>query len=191
MPAPVELWIKDAATGENRQAEDADFAGGGGSSGSSGVGGFVSVTRPANTTAYGVGDVVGGGDGSTTTAAISFSGFSAGEWLVTGVDLYVGSSALQSGEGSYSLHLYSAAPATVLVDNAAWDLPSGDRAKYLGRIDLGTPVDLGGTIRVDVAGVNKQITLPGTTLLGFLVTNAAFTPGSGTVYFVNLHAVQV
>ena len=171
MPLPVEIVNTDlAASG-------------------AGVGGFQTVNRPANTTAYAIGDVVGGGDGSTTSAAFSFPGFSSGEWLITGVDFYRGSSALESGEGSYSLHLYSAAPGIVLVDNAAWDLPSGDRAKYLGRIDLGTPVDLGGTVRVDVTGINKQITLPGTTLLGFLVTNAAYTPQSGSSLFVNLHAV--
>jgi hypothetical protein len=157
----------------------------------SGVGGFQTVTRPANTTAYAIGDVVGGGDGSTTTAAITFTGFAAGEWWIPNVELYIGSTALQSGEGSYSLHLYNAAPATVLVDNAAWDVTSGDRAKYLGRIDLGTPVDLGSTIRVDTPAVNRQITVTGTTVLGFLQTNAAFTPGSATAYFVNLHAGKV
>lgn len=33
MPTEVEMWIKDTATGQNRQAEDSDFAGSGGGGG--------------------------------------------------------------------------------------------------------------------------------------------------------------
>lgn len=143
------------------------------------------ITRPNNTTAYAIGDVVG-----ATAAAITFAGFSAKEWLITGIDFYRGASALESGEGSYSLYLYNVTPPSALADNAAFDVPSGDRAAYLGKFDIGTPVDLGGTIRVDTAQ-SKQITATGTSLYGYLVTNAAYTPQAQSTFVVTLHAVPV
>lgn len=45
---------------------------------------------------------------------------------------------------AFRLHLFNAAP-TVIADDAAFTLASGDIAKYLGWIDLGTAFDLDST----------------------------------------------
>jgi hypothetical protein len=67
-------------------------------------------------------------------------------------------------------------PPSALADNAAWDLPSGDRASYVGSIALGTVVDVGSTLYVEQTGLTKQIIVPaGGSLFGYLVTNGAFT----------------
>ena len=155
------------------------------SSASQGVASPVTVTRPANTTAYTANDVLGG--------AITFTGMGpspGGEVIITSVQMEIDVTAIPSGMTSFRLYLYSVTPPSALADNAAWDLPSGDRASYKGYVDLGSPADLGSTLYVETNGVNKQITVPsGGSLFGYLVTNGGFTPGGNSeVYVVTLHA---
>jgi hypothetical protein len=88
------------------------------------------------------------------------------------------------------LHLYDATPPSAIADSSPWDLPAGDRANYLGSINLGTPVDLGSTLYVGTDGVNKQIKCASasTTVYGYLVSVGAYTP-TAQVYTVQLHAI--
>lgn len=147
------------------------------------------ITRPANTTAYTAGDVVG-----ATAAAITFSaiGTASKPLLITDATLRLDVASIPSGMTSFRLHLYSVTPPSALADNAVWDLPSGDRASYLGYIDLGAPVDVGSTLYVQQSGVNKLITLgASTSLFGYLVTNGAYTPSSAAVHNVTLSAISV
>ena len=152
-----------------------------------GQGARVTATRPANTTAYTAGDVVG-----ATAAALTFPvGFSGGEVLITSAALEVDLSAVPSGMSSFTLQLYSVTPPSALADNAAWDLPSGDRASYLGSVSLGSPVDVGSTLYVEVNGINKQISAASGDIYGYLVTAGGYTPSSGEVYAISLHTVRV
>ena len=99
-----------------------------------------------------------------------------GEVLIVNTRLRIDHTAVISGETSYTLHLYSVTPPSALADNAVWDLPSGDRASYMGSVALGTPVDLGSTLFVEQTGLAKQVTVPaGGSLFGYLVTNGGFT----------------
>ncbi len=160
-----------------------------GDGGGSAYGGSpVSVTRPADTTAYTAGDVRG-----ATAAAISFPsvGPSGGAVMITSVALQFDENSVPSGMTSFRLHLYNVTPPSALADNAAWDLPSGDRASYLGYVDLGTPVDVGSTLYVQTDQVNKQVLLAGTGLFGYLVTNGAYTPTSASVARITLHTVAL
>lgn len=145
----------------------------------------VTITRPANTTAYDVRDVVGG------VQTFSSIGPSAATIVITGAELEIDIDAIPSGMTSFRLHLYSAAPGTNLADNVAFDLPSGDRASYLGFLDLGAPEDLGSTLYVATDGLNKQLKLANANLYAYLVTSSAFTPGNGDVLRVTLHAQAV
>jgi hypothetical protein len=133
------------------------------------------VTRPANTTAYTAGDVVGG--------VISFPEFKAGvSALLTTCDLRINVTAIPAGMTSFRLHLYDGSPPSALADNAVFDIPSGDRDYYIGYVDLGSPADVGSTLFSSVDQVNKHI-CPGVGLYGYLVTNGAFTPaGNSEVY---------
>jgi hypothetical protein len=144
------------------------------------------VTRPANTTAYTAGDVVGG--------AIEFAniGPAGSHILVTTADLAIDVSAVPSGMASMRLHLYDVTPPSALADNAAWDLPSGDRSAYLGYIDIGTPADVGSTLFVQATQLGQQFKLAtgSTSLFGYLQTIGAFTPaGNSEVYRPRLRAV--
>jgi len=158
----------------------------------SAYGASLTLTRTADTNAYTAGDVIGPATGSTAAQVFPNMGPAAGgEILLTSVSLQVDISAVISGMTSFRLHLYSATPPSALGDNAAWDLPSGDRDSYLGYVDLGVPVDLGSTLYVEVNSVNKVITLASGTLYGYLQTIGGYTPGSADVFRIKLHAALV
>lgn len=145
------------------------------------------VTRPANTTAYTAGDVVGG--------AITFAGIApyGGDILVTSTALRINVTGIPAGMTSFRLHLYTSSPTSALADNAAWDLPADDRAAYVGYIDLGSPVDVGSTLFVQADQINKQIKLAAgsSTLYGYLTTTAGYTPTSAAVKVIELHTVAL
>ena len=144
----------------------------------------LTITRPANTTPYTALDVVGG--------ALTFPsmGPSAGRVMLTSTQLELDIAAIPTGMTSFFLALYNVTPPSALADNAPWDLPSGDRASFLGIVQLGTPVDLGSTLYIEQNIVNKQIKLAGTSLFGYLVTQTGYTPAANSEVYVNtLHAV--
>lgn len=154
----------------------------------------ASITRTNDTSAYAANDVIGAATGSTAAVQFVNSGPAQGEVMITTVQLEIDRNAVISGETSYRLYLYSVTPPSALGDNAAFDLPSGDRASFLGYIDLGTPVDIGSTLYVESLQVNKQITMPGNSagvLYGYLVTIGAYTPAASTVHKITLHGVAL
>lgn len=148
----------------------------------------VTFTRPADTTAYTAGDVVGG-----VLRFLGAATMSGSELLVTSHDLRIDVASIPSGMTSFRLHLYKNTPPSALADNAAFDIPAGDRASYLGYLDLGSPADIGSTLYVQVDQVNKQFRLAAgeTTLYGYLVTTGAYTPTSAASKTINLHAIPI
>jgi hypothetical protein len=150
----------------------------------------ASKTRNNDTVAYTAGDVVGG-DTAAGGAVWTFSGVgvAGADVLIDSAELQIDVASIPSGQTSFDLYLYSVAPPSALADNAAFDLPSGDRASFLGKISLGTPVDLGSTCYVSVEGINKHVKLSGTSLFAYLVTAGAFTPTASSVRKVTLHAI--
>lgn len=156
---------------------------------SSGYSAAVTLTRTADTNAYTANDVIGAATGSTAALTFSNMGPSGKEIIITSVQLEVDVASLPAGAANYRLYLYNVTPPSALGDNAAFDLPSGDRASYLGYVDLGTPVDLGSTLYVETANINKQVKLSGTSLFAYLVTIGAYTPTSAAVKVITLHAV--
>lgn len=150
----------------------------------------TTFTRPENTTAYTAVDTIGG----SPTAVITFSsiGSSGGSVMLTSCDLRIDVTAVPSGMGNMRLELYRSSPASALADNAPWDLPSGDRAAYIGYVDLGTPVDKGSTLFTQADNINKQIKLASgsTSLSAYLVTIGGFTPaGNSEVYTLGCRGV--
>jgi hypothetical protein len=154
----------------------------------------ASITRTNDTNAYTANDVIGAATGSTAAVQFSFADRNgtapiAGSSLwITSIELEIDAAAIISGETSYNLYLYNVTPPSALGDNAAFDIPSGDRASFIGKISLGTPVDEGSTLYIRTDQVNAQIKLSGTTAFGYLVTVGAYTPTASRVYKVTLHA---
>jgi hypothetical protein len=151
----------------------------------------VTLTRTADTAAYLANDVIGAATGSTAALTFANMGPSGGRIMITSTQLEIDAAAVISGETTYNLHLYNVTPPGAYGDNVAWDLPSGDRASYLGFIPLGAPVDLGSTLYVEQNGINKQLLLSGTSLFGYLVTVGAYTPTSARVHAITLHSVAL
>lgn len=149
------------------------------------------LTRTADTNAYTAGDVVGSSV-SSGGAVLTFTGLgpaNGGAVMITGASLLIESTGIISGETSYTLHLYSTSPTSALADNAAFDLPSGDRDEYLGSISLGTPADVGSTLYIRTDQLNMQILAASADVYGYLVTVGAYTPTSGRVYRIGLNVV--
>jgi hypothetical protein len=148
-------------------------------------------TRPAGTTAYSIGDVVGTIPATNMTfnniAQKSGSGF-----VIMGANLEVRVADVPSGMAQFRLHLYNAAP-TAISDNDAFNLVSADRDKYLGYIDMNTPVKLGDTLWSQNDNVNfkSKLTTTSTSLIGILETRGTYTPSASTVKKVHIKAVSI
>jgi hypothetical protein len=145
--------------------------------------GAATATFTAAAAAYSANTVMGGAQQFPNLGPAG-----GGEVIITSAHLEVDANTLQAGEANYNLYLYSVTPPSAIADQGAFDIPSGDRVAYLGKIALGIPVDEGSTLVVDADGINKQITVPsGGAVFGYLVTVAGFT-ATAVARKVTLHA---
>ena len=151
----------------------------------------VTVTRPNDTTAYAAGDVIGSATGST--AALTFAGVgTAGQLIrILSAKLRIDVSAIPSGMTNFTLHLYNVTPPSALGDNTAWDLPSGDRASYLGNIVFDYVQDKGSTLYAKVTDCDEDVLLSSSSIFAYLVTNAAYTPTAQAVKSITINAMGV
>lgn len=135
---------------------------------------------------YTAGDVFG------TAQTFSGIGPSAGGTVrIISTTLLIAHTALVSSEGAYTLHLFNAALASPLADNAAFDVAVADRSKYLGSLALGTPVDVGTSLWVEVNLLGKLILVPsGGAVVGYLVNAATITP-TAAARTVTIHGIQI
>lgn len=151
----------------------------------------VSITRPADTTAYAAGDVVSNSTSAPTVLEFASIGPSGGRVVLQSASLRIDVAAVPSGMSSFRLHLYTSSP-TAINDNAAFNLPSADRAKYAGYIEFSTPQGLGDTLWSQVEYIGRQIKLDtaSTSLYGILETRGAFTPSSAAVKTIKISALE-
>ena len=150
----------------------------------------ATITRPSNTTAYTAGDVVGDTGGSAIIS-LTAAGPTAGCVIIQSVSLIFSDITVPSGMGAFRVHLYSASP-TAIADNAAFDLVSGDRASYLGFVDLAAPQDLGSTIytQVDYPGRLVKLAAASTTLFAEIETRNAYTPVSASTVELRVSTLE-
>jgi len=148
-------------------------------------------TRPNDTTAYAANDIVGAAPAANMIFG-NMSNETGGCFLITGVRLRIDVASIPSGMDGFRLHLYNEAP-TAIADNAAYNLSSGDRSKYLGYITIGAPVDFGDTLFAQDDNINfsGKLASGSTTIYGVLETLGAYTPSAETVYTVTLNTVGV
>ncbi|MFZ9135625.1 MAG: hypothetical protein ACO208_06850 [Candidatus Puniceispirillaceae bacterium] len=149
----------------------------------------VTIERPDNTTGYTAGDVIGIADSGTPANAgsaihtLSNIGPSGGYVLLQSVRLMIGLSSVTSGMAAFRLHLYTESP-TAILDNAAFNLVSGDVDKYAGYVDLPAPQDFGSILmtQADYPGTLIKLAAASTTLYAELETKGTFTPVAETLY---------
>ncbi len=154
----------------------------------------VSITRPADTTAYAAGDVIGTATSAIHTLTPAGPSFG-GAVLITNVTLELDIASVPAGMTTFRLHLFNASP-TAIADNAAFDLLSADRSKYLGFVDLPTPLDFGSTLWSETESqiywsIRKQVTLVDANLYGVLQTVGGYTPASASVFVLTVKTLSV
>jgi len=150
----------------------------------------VTITRPSNTTAYTAGDVVGDTGGSAILT-LSNIGPTGGYVLIQSAALIFSDSSVPSGMGGFRVHFYNASP-TAIADNAAFDLASGERASYMGYIDLSAPQDLGSTIytQVDYSGRLIRLGTTSSSLFAEIETRGAYTPVSASTVELRVSTLE-
>ena len=150
----------------------------------------VTITRPSNTTAYTAGDVVGDTGGSAILT-LSNIGPSGGYVLIQSVSLVFSDSSVPSGMSGFRLHLYQTSP-TAIADNAVFDLASGERATYMGFVDIPSPADFGSSLytQVDYVGRLVKLASASTTLYAELETRGAYTPVSASTVDVRVATLE-
>lgn len=151
----------------------------------------ASQTRPNDVLAYNALDVVGANPAANITFA-NVLPTAGGTFVILGARLRIDRNAIPAGMSSFRLHLYNAAP-TAIADNAVYNLPAADRAKYLGYITLSASLVLGDTVWLQVSDVNfiGKLAAGSTSLFGILQTVGAFTPTASTVKTVTLNLAAV
>ncbi len=128
------------------------------------------------------------GDSNGTAGTFASMGPSAGRIMITSATLEIDGGTAEAT--AWRVYLFNVTPPSALADDAAFVLASGDRASFLGYVDLGTAVDLGDTQWVETHGINKQLKLAGTSLFGYLVNLTTLTPAN-VAHIVTLHAVAL
>lgn len=155
----------------------------------------ANFTRPADTTAYALGDLVANSTtaGSVTPLSWTAARVAAGSFLVRRARAKKSGTSVTNA--SFRLHLYSASPTCTNGDNGAWlTTVSG----YLASIDLDMSSS-NGRVFSDAAAVNGTPNVgsdlgvklaSGQTMYGLLECRAAYTPGNAEVFTVELELLQ-
>lgn len=154
-----------------------------------------SFTRPADTTAYAIGDLVANSTTAGSVTKLTFANVvrqQGGGGMLRRARLR--KSGVATSNAVFRLHLWSASPATVTNgDNGAFSI-SGS-ADYLGAIDI--TIDQAftdGAVGYGIPRVGGEINLDipstGTTIYGLLEARAAYTPTSAEVFAVEVEIVQ-
>jgi len=149
----------------------------------------ITFTRPANTTAYTAGDVIGSAASAIheLTGAASSSSFV----FVQSIQLLINDTTVPSGMAGFRVHLYSAAP-TAILDNAAYTFTTSDAAAWQDSYDLGTPAVRGSMLRVQAyyQGGIMKLQPASSSLYAVLETLGAYTPASGTAYTLRVKVLE-
>lgn len=128
------------------------------------------------------------GDCNGAAGTFALAAPSASMFMITDVMLEIdGATAEATG---WILYLYNITPPSATADDGAWDLPSGDRASFLGQVTIGTAIDKGSTQYVEVHSVNKVVKLAGTSLFGYLVNDTTLTPAA-VAHIVTITGIPV
>jgi hypothetical protein len=128
------------------------------------------------------------GDSNGVAAEFAGLGPSGAHVMVTSATLTIVGATAEAT--AWRLYLFNVTPPSALADDAAFVLASGDRASFLGYVDLGTAVDLVDTQWVETHGINKVVKLSGTSLFGYLVNLTTLTPAA-VAHTVTLHTIEV
>jgi hypothetical protein len=128
------------------------------------------------------------GDCVGAAAEFTTMGNSGKRIMITGASIMVASGTAVAS--AWRLHLYNVTPPSAIADDSPFDIASGDRASYLGYIDIPAATDWGSSLYVEVNGLAKPVLLSGTSLFAYL-TNVTTVTLAAVAHKVTLHAVPL
>lgn len=154
------------------------------------------MTRPANTTAYSVGDLISNSTtaGSVTNFQFTVGRYNGGSGVVIGAQIQKTSNVITSA--SFRLHLFNNAPTyTAGGDNSLLSsVVVGSSAGYLGYIDVPVMVGFSDVSWGSGSPDNARGSIPYATvaqvLYGLLEARAAYGPASAEVFTPYLDVLQ-
>jgi hypothetical protein len=153
----------------------------------------ASFVRPANTTAYVIGQLVANSVTAGSVSPLQFilgNTFGVGSFRLTRARLVkTGTSATNA---NFRLHLYQAFPVPVNGDGAAWSTSSS--ANWLGNIDITSMLAFSdGCAGTGAAAAGSEMFVKlaaGATVYGLIEAKAAYTPVSGETFTVTLEELD-
>lgn len=128
------------------------------------------------------------GDVNGTAQQFSSIGPSGGRIMITTATIEIDGGTAEAT--AWRLYLFNVTPPSALADDDPFVLASGDRASYLGYVELGTAADIGDTQWNEFSNINKQLLLSSANLFGYLVNLSTLTPAA-VAHIVTLHAIAV
>ena len=157
----------------------------------------ITFSRPANTTAYTAGDVIGIADAGTPANAgsaiheLTGAGSSGAFLMVQSIQLLVNLSAVPSGMSGFRVHLYNSS-LTAILDNAAYTFTTSDRSAWQDSFDLPTPAVRGSMLRskAEFQGGIVKLAAASSSLFAIVETVGGYTPASGTAYTLRVKLIE-
>jgi hypothetical protein len=149
-------------------------------------------TRPADTTAYAIGDLVANNTtaGSVTPISLTIGRGASGN-AATGMirRARLRKSGTSITAAQFRLHLYRASPTVSNGDNGAW--LTGSVGDYVGHIDFTCDkVFTNGASGNGIPALGSEINFASQTYYGLIEARAAYTPGNAEVFTVELEVIQ-
>lgn len=151
----------------------------------------VEFTRPSDTNAYGLNDVVSDSTSATTMQAIANAGrVSGGSGYIVGIRI---STDKKSITPQLRIHFFNTNGATVSADNANWQDKYADAGKRIGYYDMPAMTTAADTSNSDMSRtVDMTMRIPyvcaATSLYFVLETLTVFTPANGQKFTVTIFA---
>jgi hypothetical protein len=154
-----------------------------------------SFTRPADTNAYAVGDLVANSTTAASVVPLAFDNAS----IATGICRIDGArirkSTATTTAASFRLHLFHAAPSVATTgDNGAFGTVVSGAASYLGAIDVTIDrafADGAAGSGIPMRGSPLNVSVPaGQIIYGLLEARGAYTPASAEVFTVTLEVFR-
>lgn len=153
----------------------------------------ATFTRPADTTAYAIGDLVANSVTAGAVVPMAFkldNSFPMGQFRLTRARLFKNGAVITNA--TFRLHLYQALPAVTNGDNGAW-LSTGS-ADWLGNVDVASMLAFsdGAAGSGSCPAGSEQFVrqAQGKIVYGLLAALGAYTPASGEVFTVVLEVVE-
>jgi hypothetical protein len=151
------------------------------------------LTRPSNTTAYAIGDLIASSTtaGSITVPSFTAAAFSAGGGIIRRLRLATNKT---SGMGSVAMnvHLWASAPTFSNGDNGAYAVATG-AANYLGAFTVTLAQMSDGAVGVAVPVVGSDVLFrlgSGQSIYWSLELLTAFTPSSGQTFTLTAEVIN-